>query len=1050
MGLIARLRHHDSDRRRLLQTPSPSHTKASASVLLSASDFLHTSLSLASSQDLVNLPKARLGAKIPSYPPSHRNSMPVMTQATGDARKRDGHMTHRVNVHPDVGPNSAAGHSMSHPINHPVNHQMGHQMSHLGADKAPRPPQQVLQLPPLPTQHPMPPQNMPHPYAQSAGQLGHVTHTGGNSGHAYLPPPQPESEPLPAVSSGDDTQISVSEDSADDGSEFTSDGESEGGLAQAKNHPYYEQWKQYYKALEQQRQQGQAPQGSQQAAPPQMPPLTPLPMKKLYPGMNFLHPSTASDRFYNTVQTAGSRNSLLLNSRRSTMKSNRSALVPLQEHSTPVARNRAISVNVAVPEKNDSFDENDEHEHEHEASEESLNGCKKDEGDGSAHRVTYKSLDPPKQRHVLTALAVSRMRQLSMNLNTDQISDYAAFILSDESDNDDKTLQTSDEPGISEPLQKPPKTTFREPSTASEQGLDSVLECYQAQDPLPESRDLNRNSSSASNSSYNSLQSEKHFNVGPSLRRVAAPASRMNSVGSKKKSRVLLKKYLPPIAGPPPPITPLAQPQNVQDFETQRQLSFIKRQSTGSLPMSDMYLQQIQQQIQQLQQLQQMQQMQQMHHMHSQYNLQASPGGPPRSSDAFINAKIEEFVQLRTVIAAGNKTFEYRLKWLKMLISATNNKLFAYINIKGETIPQDHVQENKQFFIRLSVNHLQKLLKELGRSERKESQRLYAEACFIQGCLFLNAYLARFGQDFGYQFDMEAAELQFNLCLENNPGYFRAYYELGELYEAQQEEEAFDVALENYTESAKMGYNRAIYKIALINLLVPKMRLPRFFSYFKKLADIDMESNDVQLSGADRDELEEIVGLAQFQLGKIYEGIYPGDLTAEDEFVQESLEIAPVNYLKSLSYYNKAAKLSCVQAQVRLGRVYEDGELGRDQNPKKSVQWFMRASSSPLKYKRHPEAMLGLSRWLIKGTNGASKHVPCADPEMAVQWCERACKEFAYPEAYYQMGILVEQGFAAGDPHVWFEQAWQAGHMAAGERMGVSEQDQFGQLSEEV
>ncbi|KAM9921919.1 hypothetical protein OXX59_006186, partial [Metschnikowia pulcherrima] len=215
MGLIARLRHHDSDRRRSLQTPSPSHTKASASVSSSASDFSHTSLSSASSQDSVNLPKARSGAKIPSYPPSHRNSMPVMTQATGDARKRDGHMTHRVNVHPDVGPNSAAGHSMSHltnhPLNHPVNHQMGHQMSHLGAEKAPRPPQQVSQLPPTHMQHPMPPQNMPHPYAQSAGQLGHVTNTGGNSGHAYLPPPQPESESLPAVSSGDDTQISVSE-----------------------------------------------------------------------------------------------------------------------------------------------------------------------------------------------------------------------------------------------------------------------------------------------------------------------------------------------------------------------------------------------------------------------------------------------------------------------------------------------------------------------------------------------------------------------------------------------------------------------------------------------------------------------------------------------------------------------------------------------------------------------------------------------------------------------------------------------------------------------
>ena len=128
----------------------------------------------------------------------------------------------------------------------------------------------------------------------------------------------------------------------------------------------------------------------------------------------------------------------------------------------------------------------------------------------------------------------------------------------------------------------------------------------------------------------------------------------------------------------------------------------------------------------------------------------------------------------------------------------------------------------------------------------------------------------------GFQLPVNVPEAEnfFHECLDNNPGYFRAYYELGELYELQQEEDKFDLALQNYTESAKMGYNRAIYKVALIQLLVPKARLTRFFSYFKKLADIDMESSDVQLSGADRDELEEIVGLAQFQLGKIYEGIY--------------------------------------------------------------------------------------------------------------------------------------------------------------------------------
>ncbi|GEQ70528.1 hypothetical protein JCM33374_g4206 [Metschnikowia sp. JCM 33374] len=432
-----------------------------------------------------------------------------------------------------------------------------------------------------------------------------------------------------------------------------------------------------------------------------------------------------------------------------------------------------------------------------------------------------------------------------------------------------------------------------------------------------------------------------------------------------------------------------------------------------------------------------MTQFQQISHPYQMGYPTPGPVHPGWSTDAFINRKIEEFVQLRTIIASGNKTFEYRLKWLQMLVSATNNKLFAYINIKGEGIPTEQVAENKQFFIRSSVSHLEKLLREFSRSDKKDAQRLYAEACFIQGCLHSNAYLDRFGQDFNYELNVAEAERYFHICLGINPGFFRAYYELGELYESQQEEDQFDLALENYTESAKMGYNRAIYKIALIYLLVPKARSTKFLSFFKRLAAVDMESNDVQLNGADRDELEEIVGLAHFQLGKIHEGIYPGDLKADDQFVRASLNIAPVVYSKSLTYYNKAAKLGCVQAQVRLGRVYEEGELDREYNPKKSVQWYMRASSSPLKFKRHPEAMLGLSRWLMKGTHGASKHIPYADPEQAVQWCERACKEFDYAEAYYQMALYVEQGYASGDAEELFERAWRGGHALAGRRLGM-------------
>lgn len=874
-----------------------------------------------------------------------------------------------------------------------------------------------------------------------------------------VPPASSSAYPIPVpmaqnphVLASEDANISMSEESASEdsqveGSEYTSDGESDAGFAQAKSHPYYEQWKQYYRALELQKQRG--------AMGPQKPQSQPAPLRNLYPGLgpSLAPPQTApSERFYNIVQTADAdSSSLVQNSRRDTLKSTRSASVPPEDHGKHAPKTRAISVNAASPAG--PVNSNLDVEYETTQSKENVGN---DESFDKFTPLEPAKMRPPQSRNISSALVASRLRQLSVNTTGTQISDYGAFVVSDsdsdndndndnehDHDNDESTLNTRDgAEAMYDQEQKQTQTQIEPqmhnpPPSESLQNLYAVVDAYQEPAQIggaePEDSGLNRNTSSASTNSYNSLQSEKNFSVGPSLRRVATPSSKTH-----RKPRALSqsRKFTPPIAGPPPPITPMAPVSNGQEFELQRQLSYIKRQSTGSLPMSDMYMQQIQQQIQQLQQLQQMQQFQQFQHMNMGMN---SPGGSvPRSSDSFINRKIDEFVELRKVIAAGNKTFEYRLKWLKMLISATNNKLYAYINIKGEGIPTEQVGDNKQHFIRSSVNHLHKLVKELAGSQRKESQRLYAEACYFQGCFYLNAYLERYGQDFNYQLNVPEAENFFHECLDNNPGYFRAYYELGELYELQQEEDKFDLALQNYTESAKMGYNRAIYKVALIQLLVPKARLTRFFSYFKKLADIDMESSDVQLSGADRDELEEIVGLAQFQLGKIYEGIYPGDLTADDEFVQASLEIAPVIYSKSLSYYNKSAKLSCVQAQVRLGRIYEDGELNRGYNPKKSVQWYIKASSSPLKYKRHPEAMLGLSRWFLKGTEGLSKYIPYPDPEKAVEWCERACKEFMYPEAFYQMGLLVEQGYAAGNATEWFELAWRAGHSAAGEHLGMA------------
>ncbi|KAK6455560.1 uncharacterized protein RJT20DRAFT_128834 [Scheffersomyces xylosifermentans] len=403
-----------------------------------------------------------------------------------------------------------------------------------------------------------------------------------------------------------------------------------------------------------------------------------------------------------------------------------------------------------------------------------------------------------------------------------------------------------------------------------------------------------------------------------------------------------------------------------------------------------------------------------------------------RINDSTINQKMEDFVKLRSVIAAGNKTLEYRLKWVKMLISSTNYKLYAYVNIKGEPIAPEQVTYNKSLFVKSSVTHLLKLLKEYESGKGKDED-VEEEVYYIYGCLLKQDYSTLYNQDFGIAKDVQRAIYYFEKCLEMNPHNGKASFKLADIYEYEFADE-FEKALGFYRESAKVGYNRAIYKVALLYLNVPAIRSTKYFRYLKDLSTI--ESQDVGLVDEDRDELTEVVGLASYQLGKIYEGIYPGDLSTDDEFVQKSLQLAPVNYAKSLTYYNKSAKLNCLLAQVKLGNVYENGELNREKNPSKSIQWYLKASTSPLSFRRHPDAMLGMARWSLNGSNGLSKHIPFPNPERALMWADRAIKEFNSPDAMFMMGELAEMGIANSNPHSWFVRAYEMGHRGAGRKLG--------------
>ncbi|SGZ52445.1 CIC11C00000002974 [Sungouiella intermedia] len=697
----------------------------------------------------------------------------------------------------------------------------------------------------------------------------------------------------------------------------------------------------------------------------------------------------------------------------------------------------------------------------------------------SSQTITMPKTRKPLSRQASIARKFSQVRKASSHLMTErmlrirlneegeeEISDYEAFLFEDsEADGTNGDILESDgSPGVTssqdnteaqivpgsnvpEPpvldsllitenstavsLEKKNPTPVVEPARATSSPKQDIRDMIIQEGPPPQgysteaSNGLNRQDSSASTSSYNSLQSENNFTVGRIPNRLVTPST---STSSKRRRPKDTQSFVPPMQGPPPPIFSSAPtlPGHEGRHSPMPTGRDSRRNTLGNLGINESF--HIQQMQQQIQQLQQMQQMMPMYGNNTSGVFRSLPPPPAKSSDSTINDKINEFVDLRKIIASGNKSVEYRLKWMKMLVVAIQYKVYAYINIKGDSIAQDQIAENKRFFMKSAVTHLQKLVKELEGPKLPSTYTVLAEACYIYGCLLKHEYVERFEQDFGIPRDDEQATVYLKKCLELNPAFFKAHYLLAEIYEQQETEEAFDRALDHYKESARLGYYRGIYRVALILLMVPKVRNLNYLKYFRSLSDIDMQSKDIQLSGSDRDELEEVVGLALYQLGRIYEGIYPGDLKADDEFVRGSLELAPVNYAKSLSYYNRAAKHHCLLAQVKLGHIYESGDLNRQKNAAKSIQWYIKAATSPLKFKRHPEAMLGISRWFFKGSNGESKHIPVADPQRAVEWCERAFKEFQSPEACHMLGIYGQQGFGLGNAEEWFAEAERLGY----------------------
>ncbi|RCK63578.1 Activator of C kinase protein 1 [Candida viswanathii] len=743
-------------------------------------------------------------------------------------------------------------------------------------------------------------------------------------------------------------------------------------------------------------------------------------------------------------------NELISNSRRSTVKSNRYASAPLN-----IAQERRMSSmggNARVTSLEMNFKP-------------------------TKYRP-YNGDDELGSRPGSRALSVGQSSQSLAKLNLQDreaalsrhISDYSKFLFDDDDDDDDDDSEEDNEG------EEEDDDTARRVDIMGHRRKSSANVSPNEQLPTPNSDEgLSRNGTAASAASYDSIQSggSSKFIVADGRRKLAIPAPvaptpvpATKSKKKSKKSKKLAKQNnthatngfpfnpnmsmpeLPMGAMMPMPPPPLVSHSNLtgstDQFMMMNYSNPLLSQLTeyggglGSAPRSrrqsitttdskrrSMMMETPSPKINKRSSVPVFSSLQMQKHKQK----QSSP--PPRVQDSTINKKIEQFIHLRSSIAAGNKTAEYRLHWVKMLITATNYKLYSYINIKGEGIQPEQQAANKAQFIKSSVTHITKLIKEFA-SGVQERDGVRCEAYFIYANLWKQDYLISYNQDFSMEKNIDKAIEYYEKVLEINNSNFKALYKLGEIFEYDMND--FPRAVEYYTHSAKFGYNRAILKMAMLYLQVPEMRSIKYFKYLKNLSNIDL--NEVQLDEEDLAEMEEVIGLASYELGKIFEGIYPGDLTTEDEFIKKSLELAPVNYAKSLTYYNKSAKLNCLLAQVRLGIVYEKGELNRQLNPSKSIQWYIKALSSPLSFKRHPDAMVGLARWCLLGSNGASKYILAPVPDRAVMWCERAIEEFESPDAMLFMGELCEMGIAKGKARSWFERAYRLGNQEAALKLG--------------
>ncbi|KAH7460611.1 hypothetical protein FOMA001_g19539 [Fusarium oxysporum f. sp. matthiolae] len=242
------------------------------------------------------------------------------------------------------------------------------------------------------------------------------------------------------------------------------------------------------------------------------------------------------------------------------------------------------------------------------------------------------------------------------------------------------------------------------------------------------------------------------------------------------------------------------------------------------------------------------------------------------------------------------------------------------------------------------------------------------EALYYEGKWF------EFGQ-FGHPVDLEEATRRYRQSAEG--GFARAEYRLGRIHQRQPEE--WETALEHYEKAQSLDDSAANCHLGLIQLLSSHQEEP------------DLEKGLVLLQqSADSADEDAPQGAYVYGMAIVRQ--------LKDFAVDESL--LPIDQKRAFSYIEKSANLGYAKAQLKMGEVYEYGQLDCPQDIAKTFHYYHLAAR-----RGSAEAASILSYVFGRGVEGVLPQ----DPELSFKFAQLGTIE-DHTGAKYMMGSHYEKG----------------------------------------